>query len=118
MLKWKNGLGLGLDLLAVAGFRYKKDSVMEVTEKEFNNCNSTRPISFSNNGHTKIEFERSGLFYFISGASGHCQLGQKMVVKVMSPDEDGNNRSSSSMLSGAYGGMMAMIHLALFCYFN
>ncbi|PSS30179.1 Early nodulin-like protein [Actinidia chinensis var. chinensis] len=80
-------------------FKYKKDSVMEVTESDYKKCNSTHPNFFSNTGDTLFKLDRSGPFYFISGASGHCSRGQKMILKVMS-DEDsqsgGGSRSSGS----------------------
>jgi hypothetical protein len=64
-------------------FKYEKDSVMVVSEEEYENCKSTRPLFFGNNGNTVFKFERPGLFYFISGVSGHCTRGQKMIIKVL-----------------------------------
>ncbi|XP_052190013.1 mavicyanin-like [Diospyros lotus] len=75
-------------------FRYRKDSVMEVSEEEYKKCNSTRPILFSNTGDTVVKLDRQGPFYFISGAAGHCQKGQKMIVKVMSSPDSGSSSSS------------------------
>ena len=86
-------------LYIYSDFKYKKDSVMEVTESDYKKCNSTHPNFFSNTGDTLFKLDRSGPFYFISGASGHCSRGQKMILKVMS-DEDsqsgGGSRSSGS----------------------
>ncbi|XP_015883066.1 early nodulin-like protein 5 [Ziziphus jujuba] len=67
-------------------FKYKKDSVMEVTEEEYRKCHSSHPLLFSNNGDTVFELNRPGLFFFISGVSGHCQRGQKMIIKVLEPE--------------------------------
>ncbi|TVU16538.1 hypothetical protein EJB05_40108 [Eragrostis curvula] len=67
-------------------FKYKKDSVMVVTEDDYNNCRATHPIFFSNNGDTSVELDRPGLFYFISGVAGHCERGQRMIVKVIGHD--------------------------------
>ncbi|KAL1559270.1 Early nodulin-like protein 6 [Salvia divinorum] len=67
-------------------FAYKKDSVMVVTEEEYEKCRSSHPIFFANNGDTAFALERPGLFYFISGVSTHCQRGLKMIVKVLEPD--------------------------------
>ncbi|KAI3983751.1 hypothetical protein MKX01_001155 [Papaver californicum] len=64
-------------------FKYKKDSVLVVTDSEYEKCRSAHPIFFSNNGDTVYKFERSGLFYFISGVAGHCERGQKMIIKVL-----------------------------------
>lgn len=54
-----------------------------VSEKEYEKCKSDRPLFFENNGNTTYKFERPGMFYFISGVSGHCTRGQKMVIKVL-----------------------------------
>ncbi|XP_052183628.1 mavicyanin-like [Diospyros lotus] len=67
-------------------FKYKKDSVMEVSDEEYDNCKSSEPIFFSNNGDTEFKLERPGLFYFISGVAGHCERGLKMIVKVLEPE--------------------------------
>ncbi|XP_004489562.1 early nodulin-like protein 21 [Cicer arietinum] len=67
-------------------FKYKKDSVMEVGKENYNDCNATQPTFFSNNGNTEFKLNHSGTFYFISGASGHCEKGQKMIVRVMIQD--------------------------------
>ncbi|KAL6851742.1 hypothetical protein ACP4OV_020306 [Aristida adscensionis] len=67
-------------------FKYKKDSVMVVTEDDYNNCRASHPIFFSNNGDTDVELDRPGAFYFISGATGHCERGQRMVIKVIGHD--------------------------------
>ncbi|KAK4349986.1 hypothetical protein RND71_029299 [Anisodus tanguticus] len=66
-------------------FEYKKDSVMAVTREEYEKCKSVHPIFFSNNGKSVYKLDRPGLFYFISGVSGHCNRGQKMIVKVLEP---------------------------------
>ncbi|XP_060676350.1 early nodulin-like protein 5 [Ziziphus jujuba] len=67
-------------------FKYKKDSVMEVTEEEYGKCHSTHPLFFSNNGETVFKLDRPGFFFFISGVAGHCQRGQKMIIKVLEPE--------------------------------
>ncbi|KAI3985619.1 hypothetical protein MKX01_033902 [Papaver californicum] len=74
-------------------FKYKKDSLLVVTDSEYEKCRSAHPIFFSNNGDTVYKFERSGLFYFISGVAGHCERGQKMIIKVLeneTPPPSGN----------------------------
>ncbi|XP_050238924.1 early nodulin-like protein 21 [Mercurialis annua] len=64
-------------------FKYEKDSVMVVSEEEYKNCKPTHPVFFSNNGDTTFVLDRAGLFYFISGVKGHCERGQKMIIKVL-----------------------------------
>ncbi|KAL1289056.1 hypothetical protein HN51_057502 [Arachis hypogaea] len=64
-------------------FKYSKDSVLVVSEEEYESCRSTKPLFFSNNGDTVFKFEHPGVYYFISGVRGHCDKGQKMIVKVL-----------------------------------
>ncbi|VFQ78891.1 unnamed protein product [Cuscuta campestris] len=53
-------------------FEYRKDSVLEVSKEEYEKCRSSgHPIFFDNREHTSFKLDRSGLFYFISGVSGH-----------------------------------------------
>ncbi|CAI0400795.1 unnamed protein product [Linum tenue] len=70
-------------------FKYKKDSVMVVKEEEeYNKCRSSHPLFFSNNGDTSFRLDRPGLFYFISGVTGHCDHGLKMIIKVLDVEDD------------------------------
>ncbi|KAF8033749.1 hypothetical protein BT93_C0112 [Corymbia citriodora subsp. variegata] len=67
-------------------FKYEKnaDSVLEATEEDYASCNTTKPLKEYKDGDTKLKLERSGPYYFISGAEGRCQKGQKLEVVVMS----------------------------------
>ncbi|KAL6523425.1 hypothetical protein OROGR_017028 [Orobanche gracilis] len=62
----------------------KIDSVLQVTEENYKSCNRSNPIQSYNDGNSRITLHKSGLFYFISGAEGHCEKGQKVVVRVLS----------------------------------
>ncbi|KAK6249175.1 hypothetical protein QUC31_020740 [Theobroma cacao] len=62
----------------------KVDSVLQVTKEDYESCNTSKPIKEYKDGDTKVELDKSGPFYFISGADGHCQKGQKLVIVVMS----------------------------------
>lgn len=64
-------------------FKYEKDSVMEVTEAEYEKCRSSYPLFFSNSGDSLVKLDRPGAFFFISGISGHCERGEKMIIKVL-----------------------------------
>lgn len=54
-------------------------------KEDYVNCNTSNPITTYKDGNTKLLLDRSGPFYFISGAGGHCEKGQKLVVVVLSP---------------------------------
>ncbi|KAF5734086.1 early nodulin-like protein 1 [Tripterygium wilfordii] len=84
-------------------FKYKKDSVLVVTEEEYEKCRSSHPLFFSNNDDTVFTLDRPGLFYFISGVDGHCERGQKMIIKVLQiespPPQPGNDTGSLTTTS-------------------
>ncbi|XVF35681.1 hypothetical protein REPUB_Repub18cG0167200 [Reevesia pubescens] len=61
-----------------------KDSVLQVTKEDYASCNTSNPIAEYKDGNTKVKLEKSGPFYFISGAKGHCEQGQKLLVVVLS----------------------------------
>ncbi|CAA7050151.1 unnamed protein product [Microthlaspi erraticum] len=67
-------------------FKYAKgkDSVLEVSEEEYNTCNTTHPITSLSDGDSLFVLDRSGPFFFVSGNSENCHKGQKLGVKVMS----------------------------------
>ncbi|ESQ46553.1 hypothetical protein EUTSA_v10000346mg [Eutrema salsugineum] len=68
-------------------FRYEagKDSVLQVTQVAYKSCNTTNSLANYTDGETKVKLDRSGPFYFISGADGHCEKGQKLSLVVISP---------------------------------
>ncbi|KAL8097694.1 early nodulin-like protein 21 [Apium graveolens] len=80
-------------------FKYKKDSVMEVTEEGYKHCNATHPSFYSNSGDTLWKLDHPGFFYFISGANGHCRRGQRMVIRVMSDEHEDDKATPSSSSS-------------------
>ncbi|GFP79502.1 early nodulin-like protein 1 [Phtheirospermum japonicum] len=67
-------------------FKYdgSKDSVLEVTRRDYVTCNTSAPIKNYIGGDTTVRLGRPGLYYFISGAEGHCQKGQKLISVVIS----------------------------------
>ncbi|CAN4100345.1 unnamed protein product [Withania somnifera] len=100
-------------------FEYKKDSVLVVTKEEYEKCKSSHPIFFSNNGKSIYKLEQPGLYYFISGVSGHCERGLKMIIKVLEPaaPPQSANHTSSPTVAGANtvnvinGGMLVVVFL-------
>ncbi|XP_022131884.1 early nodulin-like protein 1 [Momordica charantia] len=62
-----------------------KDSVLRVGKEDYEVCNTSNPQQKFDDGNTKVELDKPGPFYFISGAKGHCEQGQKLVVVVLTP---------------------------------
>ncbi|KAM7274985.1 hypothetical protein ACFE04_016851 [Oxalis oulophora] len=69
----------------VLSYDKEKDSVLQVSEEAYKSCNTSNAVAEYKDGNTKVNLDRSGPFYFISGAEGHCAKSQKLVVVVMSP---------------------------------
>ncbi|KAJ0249155.1 Early nodulin-like protein 5 [Hirschfeldia incana] len=93
-------------------FNYTKDSVLVVSEEEYKKCKATKPQLYSNNEDTVFKLDRPGLFYFISGISGHCEKGQKMIIKVMETESslDSPPPSSPSSSSSSSPSLPASTH--------
>lgn len=83
------------------GFEYKEDSVLLVTKEEHEKCVSQTPMFYSDNGDTSFKINRSGFFYFISGSSGHCERGLKMIIKVLENEHAAQTANQSSAKSDA-----------------
>ncbi|KAM7483056.1 hypothetical protein LguiB_007639 [Lonicera macranthoides] len=104
-------------------FEYNMDSVLVVTKGEYEKCQSPDPLFFSNNGNTTYGLDRPGLFYFISGVSGHCDRGLKMIIKVLEPEnpnppQSANETTEPPKKSGAVllkiGGAVSSINMIMF----
>lgn len=73
-------------------YSHKSELVLQVKEEHYTNCYKSDPIeAYSNAGDTKVELNRSGSFYFISGKDDHCDRGLKLHVKVMSAGHGGGH---------------------------
>ena len=74
---------------------------MAVSEEEYEKCHSSHPLYFSNNGDSVFELDRPGLFYFISGVAGHCQRGQKMIIKVLEHETPSQSQTHNATTKGS-----------------
>ncbi|XP_059318835.1 early nodulin-like protein 14 [Lycium ferocissimum] len=83
--KWAEKTRFQIGDYIVLTYDPNSDSVLQVNEEDYNTCNKAQPIKSYQDGETKILLDNSGPFFFISGANGHCENGQKLEVKVLSP---------------------------------
>jgi hypothetical protein len=101
--------------LAAAVFKYDDgaDSVLEVTRDDYNRCSTTSPLAThkaasGGAGRVTVPLPRSGPFYFISGKPGSCQMGQRVVVVVISEKHSRRGffapAAAPSMADGLVGG--------------
>ncbi|CAM0877096.1 unnamed protein product [Alopecurus aequalis] len=88
-------------------FRYAmNDSVLLVTREDYKLCRADRPALRLDGGEeARFRLERSGFLYFISGAPGHCDAGQRITVRVMAQhDAGGGFDANAPALSPGAGG--------------
>ncbi|CAF2114059.1 unnamed protein product [Brassica oleracea var. botrytis] len=60
------------------------DSVLEVTEENYKNCITEKPVNEYKGEPAMVTLSVSGPHYFISGAPGNCQKDEKLIVAVQS----------------------------------
>ncbi|KAK9086725.1 hypothetical protein Syun_029119 [Stephania yunnanensis] len=82
-------------------FEYHAHShnVMQVNPSDFKSCNSTAPpLAVYTSGNDVVTFKMAGNYYFICGAPGHCEAGQKVEIKVV-PSSPSSSMSGASRLA-------------------
>lgn len=72
----------------------KVDSVLQVTKEDYESCNTAKPLKQYNDGDTKVELDKSGPYFFITGAPGNCAKGEKITLVVLSERKSGGGGSS------------------------
>ncbi|GFP86774.1 early nodulin-like protein 1 [Phtheirospermum japonicum] len=93
----------------VLKYDVSKDSVLEVTRRDYVTCNTSAPIENYTGGDTTVRLGRSGPYYFISGAEGHCQKGKKLIVVVISERYRRVISPAPSPLAGNEGPVVAPV---------
>ncbi|XP_042387822.1 mavicyanin-like [Zingiber officinale] len=109
-------------------FKYENDSLLEVTKEDYKKCYTANPLRKFASGITTVALDRSGLFFFISGEPGHCEAGQRLIVRVGSrPDPRGVTASPApapytgpvvvSSAARAPAGAVAVALAVALCFF-
>ncbi|KAH0987102.1 hypothetical protein GBA52_014279 [Prunus armeniaca] len=68
---------------------------MQVTNEDYESCNPASPIAVYASGSDTITLERPDNFYFLCGAPGHCQAGQRVEILATLPTPDDSFTSPS-----------------------
>ncbi|KAK8966558.1 Early nodulin-like protein 1 [Platanthera guangdongensis] len=68
----------------VWNFDGEKDSVVEVSRDDYYACRTWNPIAVHHGGDNRVGLVRSGAYYFVGGAAGACEKGERVVVVVIS----------------------------------
>ncbi|XP_050228362.1 stellacyanin [Mercurialis annua] len=78
-----------------------QDSVVQVTEQNYNSCNLKDPILYMNNGNSLFNITTEGHFYFTSGNPGHCEKKQKLIISVGNVSDTSASDGPSGMPDNA-----------------
>ncbi|XP_022681819.1 early nodulin-like protein 1, partial [Setaria italica] len=101
----RNRFHVGDFLHKYSYFKYdKNDSVLVVSRDDYKFCDAVRPSQRFDGGDTRLRLENSGFSYFISGAPGHCDAGQRMTLRVL-PQQQQQDGGSEAAPTGAPGAM-------------
>ncbi|XP_065858496.1 early nodulin-like protein 8 [Euphorbia lathyris] len=88
-----------------------EDSVIQVTEENYNSCNLKNPILYMNNGNSVFNITSHGDFYFTSGNQGHCLKKQKLHISVGSSAHSPADSLSDSASAPSYANVFGSIPL-------
>ena len=59
-----------------------ENNVMLVTYENFKSCNSADPKFVRISGNDSLPITKPGHYYYICGVPGHCEVGQKVDIRV------------------------------------
>ncbi|KAG6625617.1 early nodulin-like protein 1 [Carya illinoinensis] len=101
--KWAEGSRFQIRDSLVWNYDPSKDSVLQVSKKDYESCSTSSPIAVYKDGNTKVKLDRSGPFYFINGTEDHCEKGQKLATVVLSVRHRFSDVSPTSSLVESEG---------------
>lgn len=80
-----------ISFLSVVVFEYNKQfhNVVEVSKTDYRTCNASNPISTHNSGNDSVLLNHKGHFFFLCGVARHCQIGQKVDIRIPKNDSVG-----------------------------
>ncbi|KAL0376876.1 UNVERIFIED_CONTAM: hypothetical protein Scaly_0805200 [Sesamum calycinum] len=81
--KWASSHTFKVGDKIVFNYDPEKHDVVEVSQQDYNICNSNSPISRYNSGNDELEIITPGTFYYICSYSNMCeQEKQKVAIKI------------------------------------
>ncbi|ONH95636.1 hypothetical protein PRUPE_7G081800 [Prunus persica] len=82
--KWASVKDFNVRDTLIFAYNNQFHNVMQVSDQDFQSCNASA-ISTYTSGSDTSTLKRPGHYYFLCGAPGHCQAGQKVDIKVTLP---------------------------------
>ncbi|CAA7399306.1 unnamed protein product [Spirodela intermedia] len=79
---WASSKTFHVGDIIVFEYNAEVDNVLEVTREAYHNCSVLSPIAAHATGSDAFLLRRTGHRFFLSGAAGHCTIGQKVNIRV------------------------------------
>ncbi|KAL1210525.1 Early nodulin-like protein 12 [Cardamine amara subsp. amara] len=102
---WAENTRFKVGDILVWKYDMKVDSVLQVTKEDYDSCNTANPLKQYNDGNTKVVIDKSGPYFFISGAPGTCAKGQKITIVVLSERKSGGDGDAPKVSPGSGDGV-------------
>ncbi|CAN6586599.1 unnamed protein product [Malus baccata var. baccata] len=83
--KWASTKEFHVGDTLIFAYNSQYHNLMQVTKQDFESCNTTAAITVYTSGSDTITLRRPDHYYFLCGAPGLCQAGQKVDIKVTLP---------------------------------
>ncbi|KAL6497791.1 hypothetical protein OROHE_026941 [Orobanche hederae] len=80
---WASNKTFQLGDIIIFEYNPQFHNVMQVTHPEYRTCNVSSPVSTLTTGNDTITIRTYGHHFYVCGAPGHCQLGQKVDINVV-----------------------------------
>lgn len=81
--KWSSSKAFKVGDSIVFEYPPQIHNVVQVNYTDYKNCNAASPIRTFTSGKDTIPINRKGHYWYICGIPGHCAMGQKVDIRVV-----------------------------------
>ncbi|KAJ1384342.1 Phytocyanin domain [Sesbania bispinosa] len=97
--KWATTKNFQIGDTIIFAYNAQFHNVMRVTHAMYKSCNASSPMTTFTSGNDSIKISNYGHHFFICGAPGHCQAGQKVDINVLNVSAASPTKSPSAVAS-------------------
>ncbi|XP_019241060.1 PREDICTED: mavicyanin-like [Nicotiana attenuata] len=108
---WASSKNFQVNDILSFNYNNKYHNVMQVSSQEYYTCTVTNPIATLNTGKDSFTLSAPGDYYYLCAIPGHCQIGQKVHIKV-----DGSQ--AKSVQGNAYLSEASVVSSLSFLWFS
>ncbi|KAI3860502.1 hypothetical protein MKX03_017884 [Papaver bracteatum] len=81
--KWSSTKAFKVGDSIVFEYNPQMHNVVQVNYTDYKNCDTARPIRTLTSGNDTIPIKRKGHYFYICGIPGHCAMGQRVDIRVV-----------------------------------